>query len=164
MSTVSALVLNQSSAHTCHGQERGGLHNFTNSTRWVVRPDGESYGSDTRSHESLARSAGYKNADQAYANGALMVHYDAATNAIRIEVNKATSKRIALAKQILHKVPAVIAHVAIGNGDDFRSYIGEPMRIASLISRNHLRRLPTIVSRVSPARLYREIGQNTESR
>lgn len=114
----------------------GRLHNFDMGTRWIVRPDGESYGSSTSSHDSLARCAGYKNAEQAYAHGALRVHYDPATNAIRIEATKATPQAIALAKQIIDKIPAGLAHVAIGEGEDFRSYIGEPRKVAALISRN----------------------------
>ena len=137
MLRVSSPVTKRSSRRTRRGEEKGKLHNFSDGTRWVVRPDGESYGSDTRSHDSLARSAGYKNVDQAYANGALMAHYDPATNAIRIEMEKATSKRLVLAKQILHRIPAVLAHVAIGNGEDFRSYIGDPRKVEAHISRNH---------------------------
>jgi len=112
------------------------LHNFDRGTRWVVRPDGESYGSYTSSHDSLARSAGYASEDQAYAHGALRVHYDPMTNAIRIEARKATPQTIALATQIIDKVPAGLAHVSIGEGQDFRSYLGKPTQVAADISRN----------------------------
>ena len=112
------------------------LHNFDRGTRWVVRPDGETYGSYTSSHDSLARSAGYDSEAQAYANGALRVHYDPVTDAIRIEARKATPQAIALAKQIIDKVPAGLAHVSIGEGHDFRSYMGEPSDVVDDISRN----------------------------
>jgi hypothetical protein len=112
------------------------LHNFDHGTRWVVRPDGESYGSDSSSHDSLAMSAGYKSEDQAYANGALGVHYDPVTNTIRIEARKATRQAIALAKQIIDKVPAGLAHVAFGEGHDFRSYMGKPTQVTADISGN----------------------------
>lgn len=110
------------------------LRNFDSGTRWVVRPDGQSYGSYTSSHDLLAMSAGYKSDDQAYANGALRVHYDPMTNAIRIEVRKPTPQTIALAKQIIDKVPAGLAHVAIGEGRRFRSYMGKPTQVAADIS------------------------------
>jgi len=138
MSRVSKSVIKSGSDLTCGGRRRGRLHNFESATRWVVRPDGESYGSDTRSHDALARSAGYKNADQAYANGALMAHYEPTTDALRIEVKKATSKEIALARQIINRVPAVLAHVSIGSGENFRSYMGRPREVAAHISRIHL--------------------------
>ena len=109
------------------------LHNFDRGTRWVVRPDGKSYGSYTCSHDSLARSAGYDSEEQAYAH-ALRVHYDPMTNAIRIEARKATPQAIALVKQIIDKVPAGLAHVSIGEGHDFRSYMGEPTQVAADIS------------------------------
>ena len=112
------------------------LHNFDRGTRWVVRPDGKSYGSYTCSHDSLARSAGYDSEEQAYAHGALRVHYDPMTNAIRIEARKATPQAIALVKQIIDKVPAGLAHVSIGEGHDFRSYMGEPTQVAADISCN----------------------------
>ncbi len=114
------------------------LHNFESGTRWVVRPDGESYGSCNSSHDSLARSAGYANEDQAYAKGALRVHYDPATNAVRIEARRATPSAIALVKQIINKVPAALAHVAIGEGSNFRSYLGKPTHVAAEISRPRL--------------------------
>ncbi len=111
------------------------LHNFDRGTRLVVRPDGECCGSYTNSHASLARSVGYKSEDQAYANGALRVHYDPATNAIRIEARKAAPRAIALARQIINKVPADLVHVSFGEGRDFRSYIGKPAQVAAEISR-----------------------------
>ncbi len=112
------------------------LHNFDRGTRWVVRPDGESYGSYTSSHDSLARSAGYESENEAYANGALRVHYDPVTNAVRIEARKATPQAITLAKQIIDRVPAGLAHVSMGEGHDFRSYIGKPSQVVADISRN----------------------------
>jgi hypothetical protein len=60
------------------------------------------------------------------------------TNAIRIEAMKATPQAIALARQIINQVPVGLAHVAIGEGDEFRAYMGEPRRVAALISRNQL--------------------------
>ena len=139
MSTVSAAKVSPGygqSNRVC--KSAGRLHNFGQGTRWVVRPNGESYGSYTSTHDSLARCAGYKNEEQAYANGALRVHYDPATNAIRIEATKATPRAIALAKQIIDKVPAGVAHVAMGEGEDFRSYIGEPREVAAHLSRNRV--------------------------
>jgi hypothetical protein len=136
MSKVATAKVSRAHRHPTRVRKTGGrLHNFGMGTRWIVRPDGDSYGSSTSSHDSLARCAGYKNAEQAYADGALRVHYDPATNAIRVEATKATPQAIALAKQIIAKVPAGLAHVAIGEGEDFRSYIGEPRKIAALISR-----------------------------
>jgi hypothetical protein len=139
MSQVSAAAVSPGHRRPTRVRKAAGrLHNFSRGTRWVVRPDGESYGSYTSSHDSLARCAGYKNEDQAYANGALRVHYDPATNAIRIEAKKATPHAIVLAKQIIDKVPAGLAHVAMGEGEDFRSYMGEPRMVEALISRNQL--------------------------
>ena len=114
------------------------LQNFERGTRWVVCPDGESYGSYTSTHDSLARAAGYDSEHQAYLNGALRVHYDPATNAIRIEARKAAPQAISLASQIIHKVPAALAHVAIGEGQTFRSYMGKPTQVVADISRNQV--------------------------
>ena len=114
------------------------LQNFERGTRWVVCCDGESYGSYTSSHDCLARAAGYNSEDQAYRNGALRVHYDTLTNAIRIEAQKATPQAIALANQVIDKVPAALAHVAIGEGKNFRSYMGKPTQVVADISRNNV--------------------------
>jgi hypothetical protein len=111
------------------------LHNFDRGIRWVVRPDGESYGSYTRSHDSLAISAGYRSEEHAYANGALRVHYDPATDAMRIEARKATPQAIGLARQIIDRIPAGLAHVSMGEGLRFRSYIGKPIQVAADIAR-----------------------------
>ncbi len=113
---------------------RSRLHNFGRGIRWIVRSDGEAFGSHTSSHDSLARCAGYKNAEQAYANGALRAHYDPATNAIRIESAKASAEAVSLARQIIERVPAALAHVAFGEGEEFRSYIGRPREVAAEIS------------------------------
>jgi hypothetical protein len=135
MSRVSPITVSRRNGHRARARKRAArLHSFGSGIRWVVRPDGESYGSYTSTHESLARCAGYKDAEQAYASGALRVHYDPATNGIRIEVTKVSPQAIALAKQIIDKVPAGIAHVAIGGGEDFRSYMGAPSKVVALIS------------------------------
>ena len=139
MSKVSAATISPGYGHpngACKAAAR--LHNFGRGTRWVVRPDGESYGNYTSSHDSLSRCAGYRNEEEAYANGALRVHYDPGTNGIRVEATKVTPQTIALAKQIIDKVPAGLAHVAIGQGEDFRSYMGEPKEVAALLSRGQL--------------------------
>lgn len=160
MSKVSAATVSHGYGHPTRVRKAAGrLHNFGKGTRWIVRPDGESYGSYTSTHDSLARCAGYKNAEQAYAEGALRVHYEAATNAIRIEATKATPQAIALAKQIIDKVPAGLAHVAIGEGEDFRSYIGEPRKVAALISGDQLVRSQLQIPNLACAGTYETVAQ-----
>ena len=137
MSRVSAAILHRRNRRPIRVHRTASrLHNFDRGTRWVVCPDGESFGSYTSSHDSLARSAGYESAEQAYADGALRVHYDPVTNALRIEANNATAQTVTLAKQIIDKVPAALAHVAIGQGQDFRAYMGKPTQVVADISRN----------------------------
>jgi hypothetical protein len=144
MTNVSKAIVRRRKCHPVPLRKKASLlRNFDRGVRWVVRPDGESYGSYSSSHDSLARSAGYEDEDQAYAKGALRVHYDPMTNTIRIEARKVTPQGIGLAKQIINKVPAGVAHVSIGEGDDFRSYMGEPTRVAADISRNR----PSTISR-----------------
>jgi len=140
MSKLSAITVSPGHDHPTRVRKPAGrLHNFGSGTRWIVRPNGESYGSYTSSHDALAKCAGYKSAEQAYAKGALKVHYDPATNALRIEATKATPQAIAVAKQIIGSVPAGLAHVALGEGESFRSYIGEPTKVAAELSRDRVR-------------------------
>ena len=147
--------ISPSHEHTARvGKATGRLHNFGMGTRWVVRPDGQSYGSYTGTHESLAKCAGYKNAEQAYEKGALRVHYDPATKGVRIEGTKVTPRAIALAKQIIAKIPSALAHVALGEGDTFRSYMGEPRTVVAQLSRKTLAPSSISVPHLAWASMY----------